>query len=154
MNRDDDSRNDHRNEMGIRMGCRFTLRTVKMWQTQHHLLRKCLHLPKTLVLHRQFKGVHKRVSGPSVDARHAMNGDGIAERDVRRAKKKEQPQRWFKAAFPMNGGHCAMECSCYLRNVHDKMAPSKRAYEKPLRCNICRTIDPVRSSTKLQTLLS
>ena len=35
----------------------------------------------------------------------------------------ESEQRWFKVAYPMV--ELCMECCCYLRKVHDKMAGGK-----------------------------
>ena len=35
----------------------------------------------------------------------------------------DQPEEWWD---------CAMECSCYLRNVHDKMAHDKTGCEKTI----------------------
>ena len=38
-----------------------------------------------------------------------------------------------------------MECHCYMRNVHDKMADGKTTFEKKIWWNIWRTIDSLRN---------
>ena len=59
-----------------------------------------------------------------MDARHVLRKHGRDASVVMLVKKME---RWFTEAYrPMD---CAMECYCYLRNVHDKTADGKTASE-------------------------
>ena len=59
---------------------------------------------------------------------HRSETNGVAEKDVRRVKEgtaialgqSGPPEEWWD---------CAMECDYYLRNVHDKMAVGKAAFE-------------------------
>ena len=60
---------------------------------------------------------------------HRSETNGVAERAVRRVKEGKAialvhsglPEEWWDRA---------MECCCYLRNVHDKMADGKTAFEQ------------------------
>ena len=55
--------------------------------------------------------------------------NGVADRAVRRVRE-GTTIALEHSGVPEEGWYCAMECSCYLRNVHDKMADGKTAFEK------------------------
>ena len=61
---------------------------------------------------------------------HDTKTRGIAVRALRRVKEK-QSKRSINVAYLITGG-TAMECCCYLRNVHDKTADGRRTYDKTL----------------------
>ena len=63
---------------------------------------------------------------------HRSETNGIPERFFSTSIK-EQRQGGFKVACSNEWWDCAMQCYCYLRNVHDKMAHCKTAYEKAFR---------------------
>ena len=55
--------------------------------------------------------------------------NGVAERAVRRVKE-GTATALVQGGPPEEWWDCPMECYCYLRNVHDKIADGKTAFEK------------------------
>ena len=55
--------------------------------------------------------------------------DGVAERAVRRVKEGTSVAL-VQRGLPKEWWYRTMECHCHLRNVHDKMADGKTAFEK------------------------
>ena len=55
--------------------------------------------------------------------------NGVTERAVRRVQE-GTAIACVQSGLPEEWWNCAMECHCYLRNVHDKMADGKTAFEK------------------------
>ena len=55
--------------------------------------------------------------------------NGVAERALRRAKE-GTAVALTQSGLPEEWRDCVMECYCYLRNVHDKMAYGETAFEK------------------------
>ena len=60
---------------------------------------------------------------------HCSETNGVAERAVRRVKERTAVA-FMHSGLPKEWRECAVECSCYLRDVNDKMPDGKTAVEK------------------------
>ena len=66
---------------------------------------------------------------PDTSTRHRSETNGVAERTVFRVKEGTAIVQ-VQSGLPKEWWDCAMGCYFYLRNVHDKMADGKTAFEK------------------------
>ena len=95
-------------------------------------------------LHRQLKEVHQSVSGSANGHQYRTKSCSASNRRTATAT--------VQSGFPEQWWACALECYCYLRNVHDHMAVA-RQHMRTCWCEFRRIFDPVRSQSQPQAHL-
>ena len=85
--------------------------------------------------HRQLDGIWDGMWGfimesPHFNTSHQSETTGIAERAVRRLKKKKALQQYCYSQDWMKGCGPILECYCYLRNIQDLPGDGKTPYER------------------------
>ena len=127
LNLDDESRNDHSNALIVQDGYSHWLQSYPMTSKDAQETASCLRrfLPPSISETR--KETIQRSSPKRV---RTYKGRMTRILDRGKSCSTSERQRWFKVAFPKNGGTVRMECCCYFRNVHDKMVNGRTACEK------------------------
>ena len=127
-------------QMGFRIGFKVTVGQVEMRQTQHHVCRSSCFRRENLGESSQTRArsSSKRVRNYNcthdANTLHRSETNGFVERAVTRVTEGTATAMVHRG-LPEEWRDCAMECYCFLRDVHDKMAAGNTAYEKDVVCN-------------------
>ena len=116
-----------------RIGDRVTFRRQRMRQKLRRSCGdSCLHFesreePTQTPSRELIKACQDPQGTHDANTPHRSETSGVAERVVPQAKKETAPAM-VQSCFPEERWICAMECCCYVRKVHDKIANGTTTY--------------------------